>query len=316
MLLVGLFYHLVSPERLWAAARTVDAGWLLSGLLVAGSITSFRSLRWNLLCRQMETVIPWSHTLRAMYVAAAFALVTPARIGMEFYRFLYVRPLAPSLFVAIRCVIIDRFFDLIPMVMISLVGLGFFPLGLDPWLLAGPVALLLLATIPFLLLLTQGSSRWAAKGIDHLQRRWHLGHASQNEDEPQFDPVVHTLGWQALSGLLLISLALSAIQALSLGLFARAVGLELDGGFVWWCSSLTVICNFLPVSQMGVGTRDATLIFLFNLVHGAPEQAILVSTMVLAGWVLSGALGVVFLWLGFRLPEALPKAGGSPPPVT
>ena len=63
--------------------------------------------------------------------------------------------------------------------------------------------------------------------------------------------------------------------------FGKAVGMDVS----WWAFILFIpiisVVEVLPLSVMGLGTRDATILFLFSAMGVAHEQMIALSAMML-----------------------------------
>lgn len=84
-------------------------------------------------------------------------------------------------------------------------------------------------------------------------------------------------------------------QSLSLGLSFLVISA---------CVSISAIITLIPISVAGIGTRDATLVFLFSILGLRPESAIAFSMLLLFTYnILTGFIGLVaWLLCPFKMP--------------
>ena len=71
--------------------------------------------------------------------------------------------------------------------------------------------------------------------------------------------------------------------------------------------AISNLISFIPISISGLGTRDATLIYLFSLIGLKPELAVSYSFLVfIVFFVCGGLMGAVAWWI-----KPLPISGKS-----
>jgi len=75
---------------------------------------------------------------------------------------------------------------------------------------------------------------------------------------------------------------------------ARALHLELPGGFLLLSYFLGSLISILPISVAGIGTRELVFVFLLKLVGIAPEGAVALSTL---GFLLVPSLTLCLIYL-------------------
>jgi uncharacterized membrane protein YbhN (UPF0104 family) len=76
-----------------------------------------------------------------------------------------------------------------------------------------------------------------------------------------------------------------------------ALRIDLDLTYVIASTSLAGLAALLPISVGGIGTRDATLVILFAMTGHSREEAVALSTLILALNALTWPVGfIAWLW--------------------
>lgn len=97
-------------------------------------------------------------------------------------------------------------------------------------------------------------------------------------------------------GILVVSVLVRAIELFGLYLFALSLHIQLSFWTITACMSIMILVTMLPVSISGIGTREASLVFLFSALGERPELAVALSMLVLLNVVVWRALGM-FAWI-------------------
>jgi uncharacterized membrane protein YbhN (UPF0104 family) len=87
--------------------------------------------------------------------------------------------------------------------------------------------------------------------------------------------------WRLLIGSALLSVGIHAFSNLIYVCAARALGVELSVGTVFFGTSLQIIATMVPISINGIGLREAAAVALYTAVGVPPLLAALISTV---GW--------------------------------
>ncbi len=290
-----LFAVVLTRIDLSALKRTFSSADLLYvglGLLGSFLVPVLRSFRWNLINRSLGVRMRFVDTAGAQFVGNAAALVTPARLGMELYRFLFARGLGHSAGRVVRGIVLDRLYDILPLALIFLTGVSNLKLG--PGVTGAAVfgGLLLASAIPLIYILSRPDSRllvrimltFTPKSLHRVQEVRSPG----NERSVVVGPGNSS---EAVLGFLFLSALVILVNTLRVDFFARSLGLHVGFMYMLWCVSAVVICNYLPVSIMGVGIRDVTLIYLLSTRGVGAEAAVFVSTLILVSLVLQALIG-------------------------
>lgn len=86
-------------------------------------------------------------------------------------------------------------------------------------------------------------------------------------------------------------------------ILANALGLTIDYVTIALFMAMSNLISFIPVSVSGLGTRDATLIFLFALVGLKPELAVSCAFLVFATFFVCGGIFGATAWWIKPLPQ-------------
>ena len=96
------------------------------------------------------------------------------------------------------------------------------------------------------------------------------------------------------SMLTLIAWSISFLQGY---MISRSLDINISFITVVACMSIAAILNLLPISILGIGTRDAVFISIFAMLSISYEQAVAFSMLILLFMVFNGILGVLAWWL-------------------
>lgn len=111
--------------------------------------------------------------------------------------------------------------------------------------------------------------------------------------------------WRLLIGSALLSIGIHAFSNLIYVCAARALGIELSVGTVFFATSLQIIATMVPISMNGIGLREAAAAALYSSVGVPPLLAALIATV---GWTADVAIS------SFGMPIfLLRKADGESP---
>ena len=245
------------------------------GLLVPQVV--LRSVRWRRLASDQGIHMGFAEAASAYAVAIALGSVTPGRIG-ELSKVEHLRRKAGSVSRALVSVVLDRAFDLAALAALGAVGLARIGGIQRTTLAAGIIAGL-------------GS---AAVAIPIL-RRTHSDSSCDQSSEPD-----RSLRGRLLGGLRLmvsesatvtvrtylvsggITAAVWALHFWALFLVAQALGIQLPILDIAGVLALAALAAAMPVSILGVGTRDGALVVLMSWYGVAAERAVALSFAILA----------------------------------
>ncbi len=290
---IALFVYILSRVGLRSIAEVMLSAdpWyllLLIPLLAANVLT--KGLKWKEIIRAHSTDYPILSSCKIFLIGLFTGLVTPARAG-DIIRVFYLRKSNNiSTAKAVSTVFIDRLLDIITLVVllgISVAVLGtyisiplYFSLFTFLFLIAFFVAMkrgLIEKVLKFLF------SLFAPEKYRPALREFY--HNAKNSDK----------------GLILTAFLLGLVTwGLTIGegyLIVLSLGLKIPISYLALSIPIITIVEILPISISGMGTREATCIFLFSLIGIKADEAVAFSLLyaLLTYWFL-GVIGAV-LWV-------------------
>lgn len=259
-------------------------------------LMSLKAMRWNSLLKMQNIQYSLKGAISVYLASYYVGMVTPGRVG-DFIKVGYLsRDKAVSYGGAFVSVIVDRFLDLILIIVVGMLGICFFDLFEQfGYFSFGFLALLaflfwglfnneiLNKILGFVCRIFLKKYRYVAQ----LHFNDFIADMNKLKNIKLFLPV-------------LLTILAYGITFLQCYLIALALRLDVSFFYVAFTVSITGLVTLLPVSFAGIGTRDAAVIFLFGLTGIGPQEAVGFSLLYLAVFVfVIGLWGAVY-W--FRKP--------------
>lgn len=265
-------------------------------------IVTVKALKWKALARPFNVGLPFRKAVVGWTVGYSFGLVTPGRVG-DLIRAYYLRDHA-ALGKSLSTVIIDRVMDVVILFIFALLGLvAFLNLIPNQGAILQTIILVFAAFIFILALATRKSAmRFVLKALfkrvvpeKHIET-FRLTFNEFYDGLSQMAKARSAIFWSAGLGVLVW-----VITIFQYWMFALSLGISQLTFFHIFCiMPITLLVELIPISILGLGTRDATLIFFFSLFTLQAELAISFSLLFfIADYALLGLIGYL-LW--FRNP--------------
>jgi glycosyltransferase 2 family protein len=295
IVVLGLLFHFRPLPLLLGAIRRVPITRFIAVLLIYLFAHFIGIAKWRMVVNAAGAKLDFL-TSAQCYMGGLFAtLFLPSIIGGDAVRLAVGLRRSPNPAAVFAGNIADRFLDMLAQAVLVIVGLLLLPGSFPPALQAQarrslPVFFLVIAMIALLFIwlrrpLLQGRS------VSFRRRLARLRHALRAVSKR---PHILVFGWILATGIQITFLTLTALLAISCGLF-----LPLRIWFFAW--PLAKLAAVLPLTQGGIGIREAALVGLLSP-FGAPAHLVLASGLVWEAVVWSGGLmaGLTALVLGSR----------------
>lgn len=273
--LAFLFRDPKQRAEMWLALQQADVSWLLLGTAV-GSLTYLAgSIRFGLLLRAQDIILPWPRVFGIVFVGIFFNLFGLGAVGGDVVKIFYVVREAQSKKAAAGfTVLMDRIVGLLVLVGIAAVFVAF----RYDWLMSTASTKALMATFVLILGGSSGliivAAFLAVTGLskrlpDRLPLRSRILELVTVFEECGRD-------WRTL----LASAVLSVIAhgAMFFTFFSAARALRVDSISYWDISAIMPIVNAIiavPVSVSGVGVREGLFKTLLGDLCGLPASVTL-----------------------------------------
>lgn len=223
--------------------------------------------------------LPYRRLLSIWYSSSFLGQITPGRLG-EFIKVVYFRGDGLSLGAAAYLSVYERFLDLIGLTLLALLSALAFPSAFTNELHWYALVALIAAGVAVALVFL-GSDLW-----ERLQTaaRWLAPRGMVNLLEGQRSTIGSVMEGMHLRHHLLygaVSVAILLSNCLIVFFIAASVGIPIALTFAIFSVVLSAFARLLPISILGLGTRDAVLVVLFSAVALTTEQALTFSFIIL-----------------------------------
>ena len=294
---IGIFILILlrlDLELVWQTLLEIDLTWLVLSLVFQFLAMIAATIRWQLLMQRLGIRIRFWFATVYQLIGTAAALVTPGQLG-EFVKVLYLRRDGHPLPESLRSLIVDRLYDLLTLLLFGFIAIAIlFGLSMQVALaLTLGVAVVLVAGF----LLARSSEqrrRWIVHHIVRFTPGSYRQTMREEADRLTMHVVEFTLGFLVVVALF----TLLHYLLLLLAAYAIVAAMRLDVSFWYYAMIVPLLrlVGLLPVSILGIGTRDITAIYLLGLVGISEEASLLTSTIGLLTRQLQAVVGLAAWW--------------------
>ncbi|HQC91433.1 MAG: lysylphosphatidylglycerol synthase transmembrane domain-containing protein [Candidatus Methanoculleus thermohydrogenotrophicum] len=308
--IIGIAIFLVilinlDTRAILAALLSVNRHYLIAALLVNGLIVVIKAKKWNIIIDSIRPGFSLWQSIIGFLVGFSLSTLTPGKIG-DAVRFLYVQNDSCTTGMALSTVVIDRIIDLALLFAFGIIALIAFSIIINVELLSGGLLLILAGVVAF--------------GIYAVSRKKYMEKALRpffvvlappryrNQISEYFNDFYSGLDLFLASrrqllgciGVGIVSWLLAVVYAALLGI---SIGVDV-GWYMFLVIPIISMVDLLPISISGIGTRDATLLYLFGIIGIAPETVVAFSILYLVFSYWFVALVGLLFWLIYPVPLA------------
>ncbi len=257
LVLLVVILSSISLGRMWASLSSLTVAALQQSAVAGLGLLALRSVRWNLILRGAGVDVPAAELVGVVAESTFWGLIMPAKLG-ELKRVDHLTGgYGHSLASAGYLLFLDLVLDLSGPMLV-----GGTVLALRPALAVG--------TIPPVLAVG-GLVLWIAAllAVPAVGPRLAMlvPFARGGGDLARMNPA-------RIAALAVISCLQFICYGAMISALAGPLRLPLDGADILWMTALTMVVNAVPVTFLGLGTRDAALIGAFAVRGLAPEAAV------------------------------------------
>lgn len=254
-----------------------------------------KSLRW----KQMLDTQSIQYNMKdsfIVYFAGIYAgIVTPGRLG-EFIKAVYLKSdKGVSLSKGMSSVLVDRLFDLYLLIILGLIGIWKFDiLGK----LSNTSLFLLIIFVLFPLIVLNKQLMGKVIGLIYkfvTKKKVQFRDKIEERFEDFYNGIKQLINVKLINSALLTCLSYS-VFFVQCYLIAIAMGISINFITITLFMTISNLISFIPISLSGLGTRDATLIYLFSLVDLSPELAVSYAFLVFITFFVCGGLMGAVAW--------------------
>jgi len=290
LVVFALILYKVDIFKILPVLKDVNLYLLVIVILLAAPMMSLKILRWSSILVMQDIKLPLRDAFSAYLASYYIGLVTPGRLG-DFAKILYLhRAREVPYGKASVSALMDRLFDMVLIVLVGIIGICAF--GLFNRFGYASFALLALIVALFASLFKQSV-------LDRILMIVYRGLAKKYRDRVQLHFEDFIAGMNRLKSPrlllpILLTVAAYTITFIQCYLIALALDIHVSFFYVAFAISMAGLVALIPISFAGIGTRDATVIFLFGLVGIGSQKALGFSLLYLVVFALAvGVWGAV-----------------------
>ncbi len=276
-----------------AVLRQADPFWFFASLGLGFGVVAIRSQRWRLILGSQAIDLRPAYAYGLTLIGNSLGALTPGRIG-ELVRSYYLSRKGHSVLSGIQAGVIDRLWDIGIYSGFALTGLYFYrhyrPTR-NIILALAALALLVGILIYFSGSLTSGEKMKSVLGrfVPRKYRDIFLGAGGKgrSSEKTRKRPVL-------IGAVSVAAYGLTQVKFYCLG---RAVGIEMSPLFIIVVLSFLLLVRLLPITVLNMGSREAVLLFTFNLEGLSSTLAMAYSFAILADMLFFIGVGYFLSWV-------------------
>ena len=286
VVLAGILYF-IDFRKLSESLLGIHIGSLLLSLVVVLPLYLIKSARWYFLLKTQGIRYSYWNSLLAWSSANFIAFITPGRIGEVARAFYLKKDTNIPITATLPTVFLDRLFDVY--FLLAVAAAGFFRFSmLDRFQAVSWISISVIVFLPWLLLKKKFSITLLG-GLLRLPGLRRFEARILSSAEHFFEEMKKLLNIRLLFGAALTACAYLALFG-TCYVLVQAADIPIDFVTISVFTAVANVLSFVPISVSGVGTREASLIFLFSLVGLSAEAAVLYSTLFFFNFYLVGGL--------------------------
>ena len=265
----------------------------LASVFLSLTVFIIRSLRWREILKIQSINLSIRDSFSIYLIGIFFGVITPGKIG-EIVKIHYLKKKGFPIKESIISTIFDRLFDVLFLFIVAFFGIIYFSnlfsvkhlnvLSLMLFLL-----LSLILTIISRSLIYQIIKKFTSILELGYQEKLAIGFHKLDKSISRYNSI-HMLKY------IIYTLSSFLFYILQIKLLAASIGIKLNYTLTTAISGALSAITLIPITIMGVGTRDILLITIFENIGGNPESAIALSTLILSIWTISLLIGF-YIWI-------------------
>ncbi|WP_299610319.1 lysylphosphatidylglycerol synthase transmembrane domain-containing protein [uncultured Aquimarina sp.] len=280
-LLAYLIYKVGWKETI-ISIRKISLLHILVALIIFWIAFFVKSIRWKIVSNSYGIKFGIFKALRVFFIGIFLGNITPGKLG-DFGRLLYIKDELPNQKVGWSSLIMDRLFDLFCLLLFSFFALVYYQIVFQILVLPknywGVLFWLLLAIICSFVIFKN------RKNIRNKIRPWWEAFSS------------HDLGVEKS----FLSLILTVVSMILIyGVFnyvAWAMGIRIDHIGLFLGTFILGVLSLLPITILGIGVRETSLVLIFQLYNLPAEDAVALSLIIFLLQLLSFLPGAIWFYL-------------------
>ncbi len=288
--------------QLALAFSKINLQYFFLSLLLILPLIIVQAYRWHCLKERQGIRQPLKDSILIYGIGTTIGTLTPARLG-DFIMVKYLKDEGHSTSKSMVTVVLSRLFDLFFLLLAGYLGLFFFTNFFQRQIVIGFLIIISTGAIIFTFV-KSGLYRSAANCLlkSLILKKYAFQWRIKIKEFFQNFKSYSLKDYFYLSAITLFSWFFYYLIVYCLALSAGLPSLPL----IYFISSIAIatLISVLPISILGLGTREATLIFLFSFFNIPAETTLVFSLLIFTISIAAGFLGI-FFW--FKKPISLAR---------
>ncbi|SHJ57969.1 conserved hypothetical protein [Aquimarina spongiae] len=282
VILFFLLIYNVGWQETFKSIKKTSLWYLLGSLPIIWLGHYLKSLRWRLVSHSYGISLGFYEAFKIFSIGLFLANITPGKVG-DFARLYYIKDKLPNRKIGWSSLIMDRIFDLICLVLFSLCALLYYQIQfeiVEKLSNHGSVIWLISITMVIVLLVFVFRDK-----IRKFTGSWWIAFNA------------HTLlGYKGIWAFSLTFVSMTLLYGV-FNFLAWGMGIHIDQLGLFLGVFVVGILSLLPITVLGLGVREVSLVMIFSLYTLAPEDAIALSVIVFFVQLISLFPGAIWFYL-------------------
>ena len=287
ILLVFLFRQ-VDRDSLFRVIKGADKGLLVWAFILASLNYILCLLRWMMLLRAVDIVLPFKRVLISFSGGTFFSLFLPSTIGGDLMRSIDLAAHTKRPREVIATVLLDRLSGYIGLVILSLAAIG---LGWRYVQDKSTLYSMAIITGILLVILAVLFNKFLYNRINNLLQSPNAGKIRELIKDLHEELYIFRKQGKVIIANLLVSILIQVVSPLVFLLIAISLGIKIKVIYYFVFLPIIGAITLLPISLGGLGLRDASTIFFFAKAGLAKNMAFAMSLINFSFILIYGILG-------------------------
>ena len=238
----------------------------------------FQTEKWTLILQRQKIKLSFKKSFKIYLLGMFYGLITPARTGSLLRANYLQEEIKKPWIVCASGIILERILDLIAICVFAFIGVIFILRGASVVFLPILIAVSLIFILGCVVIFSKKMSKFFLEKTFFFLMSKRIKEKSKNLFESFYDSLPNM---KKLVPPFIFTVLTWIVLYLQSYFVARAFGIDIQWWIFIFLMPITVLVVLLPISISGLGTRDATWVFLITKVTGvAPADKALVFSIV------------------------------------
>ena len=275
---IAIFIYIIfstGPEKIFYSLISANISLLFLSTIILIPALYLKGIKWKILTDEFKVKLGVNEATKISIIGISFGTITPGRIG-ELSRAFYLSKKNLNLGKSLSSIFLDRLFDIISLVVLSFLGLIFI---LSKFYFTSIIEIFIIFIIVYSVVFIALTKKKITFIIARPFFNSIIPEKYKDKLKLAFDSFYDGLNLlkrrkMKLMVAFILSLADWLISFVQSYIILLAFGYNISYFNLIFIIPLSVLVTLIPISIAGLGTREATFIYLFSLFSIPPEISV------------------------------------------